>query len=80
MPTDIGAQFDLHCRKHPERLIDDRARPERMCAECYIAAWNAGARYADKHWADDPPSRYSDEDLRMHAIGRSRFGKELKDD
>lgn len=82
MPTDIGQQFDLYCRNHPGQVIDDRARAsgDRLCSVCYLQAWNAGARQADAHWADDPTPRYTDEELMMHQIGRSKFGKELTDE
>lgn len=46
--------FDLYCKKHPERLIDDEFRPDRLCRECGLQAQNAGYRYADAHWADTP--------------------------
>lgn len=46
--------FDLMCKNHPEREIDERGRADRFCSECYIKAWNAGARVADATWADDP--------------------------
>ena len=74
--------FDLYCKNHPGRIIDDRSRDlnERMCTACYILAWNMGAAIADAHWADDPVLRYTDEELMMHARGQSKFGKELKDE
>lgn len=28
-----------------------------FCEECFINAWNAGARFADAHWADQPHER-----------------------
>ncbi len=53
--------FDLMCKNHPERVIDERGRADRFCSECYINACNAGARWADAHWADTPAPRYQDE-------------------
>ena len=53
--------FDLMCRNHPERVIDERGRWDCFCTECYINAWNAGARQADATWADRPRTRYQDE-------------------
>ena len=53
--------FDLFCKNHPERLIDPMGRPDWLCRECYINAWNAGARQADAHWADNPQQRAENE-------------------
>lgn len=49
--------FDLYCKKHPDRLIDDEFRPDRLCRECGLQAWNAGVRIADATWADAPTPR-----------------------
>lgn len=53
--------FDLNCKHHHERQIDDRARSDRLCAECYIEAYNGGARKADAFWAENPAVHPGDE-------------------
>ena len=51
--------FDLMCKRHPERPIDEKfGRPDRICHECVIAAWNQGARIADATWHQNPPARH----------------------
>lgn len=74
--------FDLNCKHHPERLIDDRARPDRLCAECYIEAFNGGSRKADAHWAENPVVHPSDEkspdDRSIQAEHRGEFSNKAK--
>ena len=70
------------CVRHPGVPVD--ARDDYYCTDCYIKAWNQGADWADKHWADDPEpaieytpygeiispfDRYSN---KQHTINRSK--------
>ena len=47
------------CVRHPGVPV---AEPnDYYCAACVQRQWNAGAAYADAHWADTPQTRYQDE-------------------
>jgi len=47
----------VNCVRHPDRPVSPLDLGDRFCAECFYSAWNAGARWADAHWADQPHER-----------------------
>ena len=50
-----------YCRRHPGVEVTPYDMGDNFCLECFMRAWNAGARYADAHWADNPQQPYADE-------------------
>ena len=46
------------CRRHPDRPVTPFDMGDKFCIECFTKAWNAGAHWADEHWADDPKPAY----------------------
>ena len=52
----------MNCRRHPDRPVSPLDMGDGFCTECFIRAWNQGAAWADAHWADEPSTRYQDEE------------------
>ena len=49
---------EAKCVRHPDRPVTPFDVGDKFCIECFTKAWNAGARWADAHWADAPKPSY----------------------
>ena len=58
----------MNCRCHGDRPIYEEDMGDQFCKESFFKAWNAGAAWADAHWADMP--RY-DESQDTDPYGRN---------
>ena len=47
----------MNCRCHGDRPVYKEDMGDQFCEESFFKAWNAGAAWADKHWADAPDPR-----------------------